>query len=324
MLIKNIIFAGTPMIAANTLEVLINAKFNILACYTQPDRLKGRGQKTIDLPVKSVALQHNIPVFQPETLKDPKVINELQQLNPDLIIVFAYGLIFPKTVLNIPKFGCINIHASLLPRWRGAAPIQHAILAGDNITGISIMNMEVGLDTGAVFYKIDCPIINTDTSESLSNKLLPLAGEAILEVLSQLNNHKATLTPQDNKLATIAPKINKNDAKINWQKSAIEIHRTIRAFIPAPIAFTEMPNKDLVRIWQASIVEDDQHSSLTNTLSPGTVLSINKEGIIVLTGNGMLRLEKLQFPGSKILTAIDLFNSPKYRQQFIPQKTQFY
>ena len=208
--IKNIIFAGTPPIAAYTLEKLIKAGINISACYTRPDRPNGRGQKLAYSAVKTTSLAFNIPIFQPETLKDPIAQKTLQQLEADLMIVFAYGLILPKEILAIPKFGCINIHTSLLPRWRGAAPTQHAILRGDNITGISIINIEPEVDAGPVLYSISCPITSTDTNESLLKKLQPLAVTAILEVLQQLKANQLTPIPQDSSLITFAKKIDKN------------------------------------------------------------------------------------------------------------------
>lgn len=326
-IINNIVFAGTPNIAAYSLQDLINAKLHISACYTQPDRPRGRNQQVTFSDVKNTAIKNNIPVFQPDTFKNCdknlETINNLKQLNPDIIIVFAYGLILPKEILMIPKFGCFNIHTSLLPKWRGAAPIQHAILSGDNLTGISIIKMEAGLDTGDVFYTIPCPIINTDTSESLANKLQPLATTAILTVLEQLNNHQTQSTPQDHNLATYANKISKLDAKINWSLTNIQIDRMIRAFVPSPVAFTEIGTQTPtnIRIWQASVPEDTNKDKTAN-YPPGSILSFNKHGINVATGSGILCLEKLQFPGGKILNAIDLLNSSKYKN-FFEQYTKF-
>ena len=319
--IQNIIFAGTPPVSAKTLEQLIHAGVNISACYTQPDRPKGRGQHPAYSAVKTTSLKHNIPVFQPETLKDPETIHILQQLQPDLIIVFAYGLIFPKEVLNIPKFGCINIHTSLLPRWRGAAPTQHAILAGDNITGITIINMEPTLDTGPILYNITCQISNKDTNESLLDKLQPLAVTAILEVLKQLNTNKINQIHQDHSFTTYAKKIDKIHAKINWHLSAIELDRIIRAFIPEPVAFTQLGNPNNhkpvinnIKIWQATIKTKNNYSNVSH--APGTIININQHNIEVATGLGVLQLEKLQFPGRKIQSIVDLLNSPKYKQLF--------
>lgn len=317
-MIKNIVFAGTPPIAAALLTDLINAGLNISGCYTQPDRPQGRNQQLEFSAVKQTAITNNIPVFQPETLKNLDSINTLKQLKPDIMIVFAYGLILPKEILMIPKFGCFNIHTSLLPKWRGAAPIQHAILAGDSLTGISIIKMEPSLDTGDVFHAIKCPITNADTTESLSNKLQPLATIAILEVLQQLNADQTHPIPQNHNLATYANKINKLDAKIDWSLTNIQIDRMIRAFIPAPVAFTQVDNQTNIRIWQASLLEIKQ----TTNKYPGSIITFNKHGIDIATGSGILRLEKLQFPNGKILNTIDLLNSSKYKA-FFEQHAKF-
>ena len=324
-MIHNIIFAGTPPIAATTLTKLIQVGLNISACYTQPDRPKGRQQKLTFSAVKDIAISYNIPIFQPESLKNLDVINTLQKLNPDLLIVFVYGLILPKEILMIPKFGCFNIHTSLLPKWRGAAPVQHAILAGDHETGISIIKMEIGLDTGDVFYSIKCPITNIETSESLYNKLQPLATTAILEVVRQLNANQIAPIPQDHAHATYANKINKLDAKINWALPAMQIDRIIRAFVPTPVAFTEIlnlssphENQTNVRIWQASISD----SSKTTSMDPGSIVNVNKHGIDVATSDGILRLEKLQFPGGKILNIAELLNSHKHKD-FLERHAKF-
>ena len=325
--IKNIIFAGTPLIAAQTLEKLIYSGVKISACYTQPDRPKGRGQKPSYSPVKTTSMIFKIPVFQPETLKDLSVINTLRQLQPDLLIVFAYGLILPKEILSIPKFGCINIHTSLLPKWRGAAPTQHAILNGDKITGITIINMEATLDTGAILYSISCPITNTDTNESLLNKLQPLAVASTLEVIEQLNTNKSNPISQNHELTTYAKKIEKYQAKINWNLSAIDIDRTIRAYIPEPVAYTSIGDPknpqtfiDNIKIWQATIKLDYNLSQHINI--PGNIININKNNLEVATGQGVLQIEKLQFPGGKIQSITDLLHSLKYKRLF-EQHAQF-
>lgn len=312
---NKIIFAGTPAISANILNQLINAKFNIIACYSQPDRPKGRGQKSCFSPVKNMALTHNIPTLQPTSLKDPQTINQLQQLQPDLIIVFAYGLIFPQEVLTIPKFGCINIHTSLLPKWRGAAPTQHAILAGDTITGISIIRMDPGLDTGAILYNKDCQIAIKETNESLLNKLQPLAIEGILTVLQQLSTNTLIATKQDHSVASYATKIEKADAKINWNSSAITIERRIRAFIPEPIAFTSMDQINNIKIWQGSVITEPT-KYFSETSKVGIIKEITSKGILVTTQQDLLQIEKIQMPGGKILTTIELLNAPKYQQLF--------
>ncbi len=312
-MIKNIVFAGTPPIAANLLADLIKAGYQISACLTRPDKPQGRNQQLTFSAVKDTAIANNINVFQAENLKNSMVIENLKQLKPDVMVVFAYGLILPKEILMIPKFGCFNVHTSLLPKFRGAAPVQHAILNGDTVTGISIIQMAAGLDTGDVCCTLECPITPSDTTESLYKKLQPLATQAILTILKQLQDNDLNPVPQGHDLATYANKLNKLDAKINWLLTAEQIDRMIRAFIPTPVAFTEMLDLS-IRIWQASIVNIPINTSAT----PGSIIAVNKAGIDVATGLGVLRLEKLQFPGGKILAATDLLNSTKYKNFLQP------
>lgn len=327
---KHIVFAGTPEIASNLLKDLIANGYHITAVLTQPDRPKGRKQKLEPSAVKQIAIKYNLPVLEPTTLKDPIVIKHLQQLNPDLMIVFAYGLILPKEILNIPKFGCFNVHTSLLPKYRGAAPVQHTILNGEHTTGITIIKMDPNLDTGDIWHTIKCPVNVEETTASLYEKLQPLATTAILYLLKNFNNIKPKY--QEHDLATYAHKIQKADAKIDWSLTAVEIERKIRAFIPTPVAFTEIKNylSDQnevlqIRIWQAkillNIISDNvklEACNINNTHNKssnisGKILNINKYGIEVVTGEGILILEKLQFPGSKILKIGELINSPKYK-----------
>lgn len=290
-----IIFAGTPEISAAVLQALVQAKFNIVTCLTQPDRPQGRGLKLTPSPVKIMANSFNIPVLQPVSLKPAEIHQELSQYNADLMIVIAYGLILPPAVLDIPKQGCINIHASLLPRWRGAAPIQHAILAGDTETGITIMQMDAGLDTGAMLAKYPCAIADTDSSANLMQKLTTLAQHAIIDSLHKLEAGKLNPEPQNNDQATYAHKIKKAQAQIAWHQSAGEIARAIRAYNPWPVAFTHLDGQT-IRIWRAEVVDPDQHP-----VAPGTIVAIDKNGIQVCTGKGILRLLDLQLPGKKVL-----------------------
>lgn len=295
----NIIFAGTPEFSAHTLSALIASQHTICAVYTQPDRPAGRGRQLTASPVKTLALQHHLPVYQPSTLRDPMEQQKLADLKADVMVVVAYGLLLPKPVLIAPKWGCLNIHASLLPRWRGAAPIQRAVLAGDTKTGITIMQMDEGLDTGAMLYKIDCPITETDTSQSLHEKLAVMGSEAILHVLT----HFTELNPetQNNTLATYAHKIKKEEAALDWQASAEELDRKIRAFNPWPVAFFA----NNIRVWQAKVLAGESRHK------PGTILHAAVDGIDVATGRGVLRLLTLQFPGGRVLSVADILHARK-------------
>lgn len=300
----NIVFAGTPEFAVPALKHLVEKGYLITAVYTKPDRPSGRGQKITQSPVKSFALIHQIPVYQPETLKDPNEQRQLADLNPDLIIVAAYGLILPASVLKIPKLGCINIHASLLPRWRGASPIQHAILSGDEQTGITIMQMDVGLDTGDILYQIRCPIEKEDTSQILHNRLAELGALALAEALERLSSGSLRATQQEESGATYAHKIKKEDGNIDWKQPAIILERKIRAFNPWPAAYTHLKEK-VIRVLQANVLD----GSVEPAVLPGTILQASKLGIDVVTGNQILRLTQLQLPGSKVLFVKDILNA---------------
>lgn len=296
-----IIFAGTPEISAAVLTTLLEAKANIIACLTQPDRPQGRGLKLTPSPVKQIAEQHHVPVLQPKSLKGLEQQQELVALKPDLMIVLAYGLILPQAVLDIPKYGCINIHASILPKWRGAAPIQHSILAGDSQTGITMMQMDAGLDTGDILEIYPCSI-EDETSAELMQKLTIIAQKAILKTLAALKNNALIATPQDDSQATYAHKLQKQQANINWHESAITILRAIRAYNPWPVAFTHFTGQT-VRIWQAKSVD-----GATNAI-PGTIIKAHKDELHVATGNGIIKILQLQFAGKKILQGIDLGNA---------------
>jgi methionyl-tRNA formyltransferase len=306
-----IIFAGTPEFALPSLTTLLNSTHEICAIYTQPDRPAGRGQKLKESPVKQLALANNLPIFQPATLKNPEEQQKMLKLGADVFVDVAYGLLLPEAVLNIPKFGCVNIHPSLLPRFRGAAPIQRAILAGDSMTGVTIMQMDVGLDTGSIYKQEPLPITNHDTSETLMKKAADLGAELLLKVLTEIENGTAKLTPQTNERTTYANKITKEEGKIDWQKSASEIERMIRAFISWPIAYTEIEN-NYIRVWEAEVKNDNDNNSVSNItakFSPGIITSATKNGIDVATGNGILRLLKVQFPGGKPLAVGDILNA---------------
>lgn len=300
----NIVFAGTPEFALPCLDALAGSKHHLRAVYTQPDRPAGRGRKVQTSAVKDWAIAHAIPVAQPLNFKDDESVKALAALQPDVLIVIAYGLILPQKVLNIPKLGCINVHASLLPRWRGASPIQQAILYGDDQSGVTIMQMDAGMDTGDALYEVSCPIENHDTASTLHDKLAGLSAEPLLLTLDALVNGTAHPKPQDNSQATYAGKINKDDAAINWNQSAAEIDRLIRAFNPWPIAFTHAGDV-VMRVYQANIEPG------LAPKSPGTILAIDKSGLLVATGQHNLRIERIQFPGGKVISIADWLNSSR-------------
>ncbi len=301
-----IIFAGTPSFALPCLNALLDSKHQLVAVYTQPDRPAGRGQKLQASPVKEWALSHHLPVRQPLHFKEQKSIDELASFTPDVMVVIAYGLILPQSVLHLPRFGCINVHASLLPRWRGASPIQQAILHGDEHTGVTIMQMEQGLDTGPILQKVTCQI-GQQTAGELHDCLADLAISPLLKTLDDLSNGETKPEVQNENLATYAPKILKNDALINWQQPAEIIARQIPAFHPWPIAHTKI-NDSTLRIFDAIVIPD------TYKEPPGTILSIDKKGILVGTLEGALLIKYLQFPGSRAMSSEDWFHSGKSNQ----------
>ena len=301
-----IIYAGTPDFAVAPLTALIDSGYDVVAVYTQPDRPAGRGREPRPSPVKQKALEHNIPVFQPETLKSEADQNALQDLKSDLMIVTAYGLILPKAVLDMPRLGCINVHASLLPRWRGAAPIQRAILAGDSQTGITIMQMDVGLDTGDMLATQECDIQANDTGSSLHDRLMAMGAQILMNMLPDFIAGKITPQKQDDTLANYASKLSKQEAEINWSLSAEQIHYSVRAFNAWPVAFTHWQKKnkrDVLRIWQSEVL------GTTSNAVAGTVLSCGKEGIDIATGEGVLRLLQVQPSGKKAMAAADFANA---------------
>ena len=290
-----IIFAGTPHFAAAALQALLTQNHNVVAVLTQPDRPAGRGMQLTPSPVKQLAVQHGLPVLQPLSLKDADIQRELAAYAADVMVVAAYGLILPPAVLQLPRLGCLNIHASLLPRWRGAAPIQRAILAGDTETGITIMQMDAGLDTGDMLLKKSCAISAHDTGQTLHDTLATLGAEAIVETLRLLEQGGLARTPQDNALATYAAKLTKTEAQIDWTRDAAHLDRAVRAYNPVPVAFSTI-NGTAVKIWQASLRTDLGGEA-------GTVLALEKDGIIVACGQGALCLKVLQRPNAKALPA---------------------
>ncbi|MGS3138831.1 methionyl-tRNA formyltransferase [Aeromonas sanarellii] len=297
-----LIFAGTPDFAARHLAALLSSGHEVVAVYTQPDKPAGRGQKLTASPVKELALAHSLPVYQPASLRNEAAQTELAALGADLMVVVAYGLILPKTVLDTPRLGCINVHGSLLPRWRGAAPIQRSIWAGDAETGVTIMQMDVGLDTGAMIRKVSCPIAADETSASLYNKLAGLGPQALVDTLDAMAAGDTVAEPQDDTLANYAEKLSKEEARIDWSMEAAAIERCIRAFNPWPISWFEVAGQT-VKVWQAEVVPQ------AHGQAAGTLLKADKQGIEVATGQGVLRLLTLQPPGKKAMPVSDLLNS---------------
>lgn len=294
-----IIFAGTPEFAAQHLQALLDSRHQVIAVYSQPDRPAGRGKKLTASPVKSLALDHDIPVYQPLSLKDPAAQQALVELGADIMVVVAYGLLLPKAILDIPRLGCINVHASILPRWRGAAPIQRALEAGDQTTGVTIMQMDVGLDTGDMLVKVECPILDSDTGGSLHDRLLTIGAPALLQALDQLQAGTAIPVVQDDSLSCYAPKLHKDEALLDWRKPAAVLERTIRAFNPFPVAFTQRRGTNAderIRIWSAKVISGNE-SKL-----PGTVISVASAGVRVSCGEDSLLLLQLQLPGKKVLS----------------------
>lgn len=285
-----IIFAGTPYFAASALAVLLR-EHQVVAVLTQPDRPAGRGMHLAASPVKQLALQHGLPVMQPATLKGEQMQRTLAALDAGVMVVAAYGLILPKTLLQLPRQGCLNIHASLLPRWRGAAPIQRAILAGDNETGITIMQMDEGLDTGDMLLRKACTIEASDTAQTLHDKLAELGAGSILEALRLLQQHRLVPIRQDDDAACYAAKLVKSEARIDWRQDARQIERAVRAYNPFPVCHASI-NGVMTKIWQAELSAEQRGE-------PGRVLAADKHGITVACGTGALQLEVLQRPGGK-------------------------
>ena len=302
----NIIFAGTPDFAAKHLAALLHSEHNIVAVYCPPDKPAGRGKKLTACATKQLALANNIHVEQPENFKSPEAQATLASYQADVMVVVAYGLLLPQVILDTPKLGCINVHGSILPKWRGAAPIQRSLEAGDEFTGVTIMQMDKGLDTGDMIATATCDITNTDTSASLYEKLAILGPETLLNTLNKMATGDYQRTVQDNALASYAHKLDKAEAELDWQLPATSLDRKIRAYIPWPVAqftFTEDHNKQhRIRVWQASVV------SIDHKQGAGTILSVDKNGIIVATGEQALRLEILQLPNKKALPVADIIN----------------
>lgn len=291
-----VLFAGTPEFALASLRALTDAGIVPLAVLTQPDRPAGRGKRLTASPVKQFAIEREIEVLQPATLKDREAVAQVAAFDPDILVVAAYGLILPQDVLDIPTSGCLNVHASLLPRWRGAAPIQAAILAGDSETGVSLMAMTAGLDCGPVYVEEALEIGPEETAGELHDRLATLGGEMLVRHFDAIVSATLRAVEQDDTQATYAGKISRQDARLDWQRPAEELHRQVRAYNPVPGSFfllDEMP----VKCWRARVVTGAAGTA------PGEVLSASRDGIVVACGQGALRLDSLQRPGKRPVTA---------------------
>ncbi|PHM62279.1 methionyl-tRNA formyltransferase [Xenorhabdus ishibashii] len=304
-----IIFAGTPDFAARHLAALLNSQHQVVGVLTPPDKPAGRGKKLTPNPVKVLAEKHDLPVFQPKTLRIEESQQWVMGQQADIMIVVAYGLILPQAVLDIPRLGCLNVHGSLLPRWRGAAPIQRSIWAGDQETGVTIMQMDAGLDTGDMLLKAICPITNEDTSASLYEKLANIGPEALLNTLDLITSGACQPEIQDSTLATYAEKLSKEEAKVDWNLPAIQIERCIRAFNPWPMSFFLIDDQP-IKIWQSEVI------ARQTTQAPGTIISADKKGIQIATADEILNITQLQPPGKKAMSATELLNSK--REWFTP------
>ncbi len=297
-----IIFAGTPDFAARHLTALLSSNHEVIAVYTQPDRPAGRGKKLTASPVKNIALENSIAVYQPENFKSEQSRQQLADLKADIMVVVAYGLLLPQAVLDTPKLGCINVHGSILPRWRGAAPIQRSIWAGDKETGVTIMQMDIGLDTGDMLKIATLPIAPDDTSASMYQKLAQSGPQTLLDCLSDIADGNVTAIKQDNSLANYAQKLSKEEARIDWTQSADFIARCVRAFNPWPISYFTVADHN-IKVWQSRVEE----SAVSE--EAGTILKADKSGIYIATGKNTLVLEQIQLPGKKALPVQDVLNS---------------
>lgn len=299
-----IIFAGTPEFASAHLQAMLDSQHQVIAAYTQPDRPAGRGQKLMPSPVKSLATEHNIPVYQPKSLRNEEARQELASLNADLMVVVAYGLILPQVVLDTPELGCINVHGSILPRWRGAAPIQRAIEAGDTESGVTIMKMDAGLDTGDMLLKAFCPIHPDDTASQLHDRLIAVGKPALIQALDAIASNQLQPEKQDDSKACYAHKMSKEEAMLDWQRSAQTLDRKIRAFNPWPVAITALDDTN-IRVWEASALEERSKEQ------PGTLIRADKGGLDIACSEGTLRIKRLQLAGSRAMTVQELLNSKK-------------
>lgn len=305
-----IVFAGTPDFAAQHLKALLESAHQVVAVYTQPDRPAGRGKKLHASPVKQLAESAAVPLLQPATLRGDTEVAQLSALKPDVLVVVAYGLILPQAILDVPRLGCLNVHGSLLPRWRGAAPIQRAVEAGDEQSGVTIMQMDAGLDTGNMLATAKCPIGPTTTSASLLDDLAGLGAPLLLKVLNDLPTYLSNAISQQDSEKTYADKILKSEAQINWRQTAGTIARSVRAFNPFPICFTTLGEQRL-KVWEASVVSCPDHQQ-----TPGVIAAASREGIVVWCGQDQLNITRAQLPGGKVLSVDQILSGKS--EQFAP------
>ncbi len=305
-----IVFAGTPDFAAPHLKALLTSPHQVVAVYTQPDRPAGRGKKLHASPVKQLAESSKVPVRQPASLRSDTGVAQLSALKPDVLVVVAYGLILPQAILDVPRLGCLNVHGSLLPRWRGAAPVARAVEAGDEQSGVTIMRMDAGLDTGDMLASAQCPINITTTSASLHDDLAKVGAPLLLEVLNDLPQYLSNPISQQDSQATYANKILKSEAQIVWRQSAGTIARSVRALNPFPICFTTLGEQRL-KIWEASVVSCPDHQQ-----TPGTIAAATRDGIVVWCGQDQLNITRAQLPGGKVLSVEQILSAKS--EQFAP------
>ena len=298
-----VVFAGTPAFSVPVLQALLSSDHEVVAVYTQPDRPAGRGRQLVHTPVKALALSQGVPVYQPASFKEAGSVSALSDLSPDVLVVVAYGLLLPRSVLDIPRWGGLNVHASLLPRWRGASPIHSAILSGDRSTGVSIMQMDEGLDTGPVWAKTTCVITQEDTTETLMARLSTMGADLLMHTLDhQLRSDQARATPQASKETTYAPKIKKSDAELDWNQSACTLSQAIRAYQPWPIAYATCFG-ERIRVWSSELCTEPHEAPV------GTLVSASAKGLSVVCGTGVLRLTRLQAAGGRVMDAQDFLNA---------------
>lgn len=294
-----VIFMGTPDFSVGTLEALVEAGHEVVLAVTQPDKPKGRGKEMQFTPVKECALKYNIPVFQPRRVREAECIEELRKYNADIMVVVAFGQILPKEILEMTPYGCVNVHASLLPKYRGAAPIQWSIIDGEEVTGVTTMQMNEGLDTGDMLLKVEIPIEEKETGGSLHDKLAEAGAKLCVKTLEALQNKTVTPVPQGETTTAYAKMLEKQLGNIDWTKSAVEIERLIRGLTPWPSAYTNWNGK-VMKIWDAKVVESEND---TNEAQPGAIVKVEKDTFDVQTGDGLLKVRELQIPGKKRMDA---------------------